>query len=208
MTRKGSGVDLYWLPLGAGGHFVRFNGRLYEGIEARRGHRERLDLFHTALEITVPQGRFVIESAWPIPDANGATRGVAVEGPVGSHLLGRFRVFRYEVRCWPEGMIPDVAEAVASPQHISSDERSSRLILDLVRSVPPLVWGRRPRDSDEMWNSNSVISWLLVQSGLDIDAISPPAGGRAPGWSTGIRQAGRSRTPGLPRSRQKGDLRR
>jgi hypothetical protein len=26
------GVDLYWLPLGAGGHFVRLNGRIYEAL--------------------------------------------------------------------------------------------------------------------------------------------------------------------------------
>lgn len=25
-----AGIDLYWLPLGAGGRFVRFNGRVYE----------------------------------------------------------------------------------------------------------------------------------------------------------------------------------
>ena len=25
-------VDLYWLPLGAGGHFVRLNGRIYEAM--------------------------------------------------------------------------------------------------------------------------------------------------------------------------------
>jgi hypothetical protein len=27
-------VDLYWLPLGAGGHFVRLNGRGYEALAA------------------------------------------------------------------------------------------------------------------------------------------------------------------------------
>jgi hypothetical protein len=27
-------VDLYWIPLGAGGHSVRFNGRVFEAIEA------------------------------------------------------------------------------------------------------------------------------------------------------------------------------
>ena len=27
------GVDLFWLPLGAGGHCVRFNGRVYEAPE-------------------------------------------------------------------------------------------------------------------------------------------------------------------------------
>ena len=32
-------VDLYWLPLGAGGHFVRWNGRVYERWAAWREHR-------------------------------------------------------------------------------------------------------------------------------------------------------------------------
>ena len=35
-----TGIDLYWIPLGAGGHgFVRLNGRLYESLTARREHR-------------------------------------------------------------------------------------------------------------------------------------------------------------------------
>ena len=37
-----------------------------------------------------------------------------------------------------------------------------------------------------MWNSNSLISWLIARSGLDVDSIQPPAGGRAPGWQAGI----------------------
>jgi hypothetical protein len=37
-----------------------------------------------------------------------------------------------------------------------------------------------------MWNSNSVISWLLARSGLPTNAIGPPAGGRAPGWQAGL----------------------
>ena len=28
--RSEPGVDLYWLPLGAGGHSVRLNGRVFE----------------------------------------------------------------------------------------------------------------------------------------------------------------------------------
>ena len=35
MTVQVSSVDLYWLPLGAGGHSVRLNGRVFEGW--RRG---------------------------------------------------------------------------------------------------------------------------------------------------------------------------
>jgi hypothetical protein len=42
-----------------------------------------------------------------------------------------------------------------------------------------------------MWNSNSVIAWLLARSGLPTDAIRPPAGGRAPGWQAGLVVAGR-----------------
>jgi hypothetical protein len=30
-------IDLYWLPLGAGGHSVRLNGRVYEAVAARLG---------------------------------------------------------------------------------------------------------------------------------------------------------------------------
>ena len=37
-----------------------------------------------------------------------------------------------------------------------------------------------------MWNSNSLTSWLIACSGLDVDSIEPPAGGRAPGWQAGI----------------------
>jgi hypothetical protein len=37
-----------------------------------------------------------------------------------------------------------------------------------------------------MWNSNSVISWLLVRSGVPIDDIAAPGRGRAPGWDAGI----------------------
>jgi hypothetical protein len=34
-----SSIDLYWLPLGAGGHSVRLNGHLYEALAARLGRR-------------------------------------------------------------------------------------------------------------------------------------------------------------------------
>jgi hypothetical protein len=40
-----------------------------------------------------------------------------------------------------------------------------------------------------MWNSNSVVSWLLARSGLQPEEIGPPAGGRAPGWAAGVRVA-------------------
>ncbi len=37
-----------------------------------------------------------------------------------------------------------------------------------------------------MWNSNSVIAWLVARAGLDAEAIQPPTGGRAPGWNAGF----------------------
>ena len=139
-------VELYWLPLGAGGWFVRLNGRIWEAVHARLEHRRPLDLYHTALLVRVPEGRFVVENCWPIPNADGPSRGVLVEGPVASRRLGRWRVFRYEVRCWPDGAIADAEEAVASPQLLSDDPVVARRLLELVCSLPSPVWGRDEGD--------------------------------------------------------------
>jgi hypothetical protein len=180
-----SAVDLYWLPLGAGGHSVRLNGRVFEAVAARLERRAPCDLYHSALVVRVPEGRFVIEQA-PLRARDGAERGVVVEGAVGSRWAGRFRIFRYEVRRWRGGVIPDVDEAVESPQRLTDDADVARRVLDLVPRVPTAVWGRDELGTGEMWNSNSVISWLLARSGLPTDVIRPPAGGRAPGWHAGL----------------------
>lgn len=181
------GIHLYWIPLGAGGvGFVRFNGLVYEAIKARAQRRKPLDLYHAALQVLTPDGLFAIENAWPSPDANTISRGVVFEGPVFSPRLARFRPFRYELRCWRDGVIPDIGEAVESPQHVSSDPPRADRLLDLVESVPALTWGRDEMGVGDMWNSNSVISWLLARSGVAIGALRPPSGGRAPGWEAGI----------------------
>jgi hypothetical protein len=179
-------VELYWLPLGAGGWFVRLNGRIWEAVHALLERRRPLDLYHTALQVRVPEGCLVIENCWPIPDGDGASRGVVVQGPVASRRIARFRVFRYEVRRWRDGVIADADEAVASPQPLSDDPGLARRLLDLVGCLPSPVWGRDELQTGEMWNSNSVISWLLARSGLPTDTIRPPAGGRAPGWEAGL----------------------
>jgi hypothetical protein len=127
---KSTGIALYWLPLGAGGQSVRWNGRIFEWLAARLDRRDRCDLYHSALEVRVPEGRFVIEQApaW----SESTMRGVVAEGAVGSRALGRVRLFRYEIRLWRNGLIPDVAEAVDSPQRLSDEPDSARRLLELV----------------------------------------------------------------------------
>jgi hypothetical protein len=183
-------VDLYWIPLGAGGHVVRLNGKVYEVIKALVERRPRYDLYHTALDISVPDGRFVIESA-PIRDDRGRERGVVGEGPVGTRWAGSFRLFRYEIRRWREGLIPDATEAVSSPVRVANDVTRATGILELVPSVPMLVWGRDELRTGDMWNSNSLISWLLTRGGVETSTVHPPAGGRAPGWHAGLELARR-----------------
>jgi hypothetical protein len=94
-------------------------------------------------------------------------------------------LFRYEVRRWREGLIPDIDEAV-EPHRLSADPDCARRLLELVPEVPTPVWGRDELRAGEMWNSNSTISWLIARSGLDVESIALPHGGRAPGWHAGI----------------------
>jgi hypothetical protein len=186
------GVDLFWIPLGAGGRLVRRSGQLYEMCAARRQHRRAQPLFHSALVVTSAGRRFVIEMA-PVWNLRVPDRGVVLEGPVGAPLLGRWRAFRYEVRCWAGGRIPDVAEAVDRPVRVGDDSAIAAQVLAAVPEVPPLTWGRDELHAGEMWNSNSLTAYLLARAGLDAAGISPPCGGRAPGWSAGIQLgAGRS----------------
>jgi hypothetical protein len=169
-------IELWWLPLGAGGHSVRFNGRVYEAAAAALGRRERRDLYHAALRVRVADELYAIELA-------PATAGAVACGAVGTRALGRFRVFRYELRCRRDGRIPDLAHAVESPRSLTGDPRR---LLDLVSRVPTATWGRDELGAGEMWTSNSVVSWLLVTAGVDLTTVRPPAGGRAPGWDAGV----------------------
>lgn len=187
---RSAGIDLYWLPLGAGGHSVRLNGKVFEAAAALIERRPRCDLYHSALEVAVAEGRYVIEQAPAWRDR--AERGVVGGGPVGARAVGRLGLFRYEVRRWHEGVIPDIAEAVESPARLTRDPDTARRVLDLVPRAPAPVWGRDELGTGEMWNSNSLISWLLTRAALDVDSIALPRGGRAPGWRAGIVAARRA----------------
>lgn len=54
-------VMLYWLPLGAGGHSVRWNGRIFEALVARHERRAARDLYHSAREVRIGADSYAIE---------------------------------------------------------------------------------------------------------------------------------------------------
>jgi hypothetical protein len=195
-VRPTSAIDLYWIPLGAGGHCVRFNARVFEAIDAARNRRERCDLYHAALLVQLGADRYAIEIA-PSPDADEASRGVVSTGAVGSRHLGRLRLFRYEIRCWRGGSIPDLGYAVDGRHRVTTDPVAARRLLDVVALVPTPVWGRDELRAGEMWNSNSMIAWLLAAAGLPTERLRPPPRGRAPGWNAGLEIARRGRV--MPR---------
>jgi hypothetical protein len=56
------------------------------------------------------------------------------------------------------------------------------------------VWGRDELGTGEMWNSNSLTSWLIARSGLRPESIHLPTRGRAPGWDAGLVVAERQRS--------------
>jgi hypothetical protein len=68
-------------------------------------------------------------------------------------------MFRYEMRRWHDGVIPDIGEAVDSPQRLGGDLRDARRLLELMPQMPALVWGRDELGASEMWNSNSMTAW-------------------------------------------------
>ena len=155
-------------------------------------------MYHSALEVRVAAARYVIEMT-PVHDTRGEQRGVVAEGPVATRWAGRLRIFRYEIRRWRDGRIPDVDEAVGSPRRLTGEEVRARRVLELVPQVPTPPWGRDELEAGDMWNSNSVVAWLITRGGIDAEHIRPPAGGRAPGWRAGVVVA-RRQEPELPRA--------
>lgn len=187
-----AGIDLVWLPLGAGGHVVRWSGRSYEALCARRQGRPSAELFHSALEVRTSSGAWAVEMTpvWSYA-GNRASRGVLAEGAVGAAWAGRSRWFRYEVHAWRNGEIGDRSYAVGGPIALAGPADAGGRLLAALASVPTPVWGRDQMRTGEMWNSNSVTSWALARSGVDLRGVQTPGGGRAPGWSAGIVVAGR-----------------
>jgi hypothetical protein len=190
-----SRLELYWIPLGAGdglgARVVRISGGIYERLKALLQRRSPQALFHAALVADTPNGRCVVEMT-PVPRIGSPEgRGVVGGGAVGSRTLGRARIFRYEIRRWSGGVIPDIGYAVDSPVVISSDAEEVSHVLALLPEVPPNVWGRDEARTGDMWNSNSVVAWTLERAGCADQAGRAPRSGRAPGWDAGVTVARR-----------------
>ena len=188
------GIDLYWLPLGAGGRSVRVNGMVFEAVAAWLGGRDRRDLYHSALQVHVPEGRYVIEQApaW----SDGAERGVVAEGAVGARAAGRFRLFRYEVRRWHDGVIPDLVEAVESPCRLSDDPDCARRLLELVPAGADAGVGSRRarRGRDVELELADLLADRAQRTGGSVDP--------SPSRRTGPRVAGRNRHRAPPAGRE------
>ena len=155
----------------------------------------------------MPCGCYMVEMT-PVPDGSGHRRGVVAEGPVGLRSAGRVRLFRYEVRRWRDGVIPDLAHAVGGPTVITTDPECARAVFDLLPSVPTPTWGRDEAGAGEMWTCNSVVSWALTRAGVDVDAIAmPPAPGLPAGAPASSSPAGvvvRSGPPARPATADRG----
>jgi hypothetical protein len=159
-----SWIDIIWIPLGVrGSGFVRLVGLVYEAVKASLDNRKPLALYHAALRVGTPDGLFAVEMVLPSRGGDPASRGVVFEGSVSSPWLGWMRVFRYEVRRWRDGVLLDDEPAVVGPLRLSDDPVQARSLLEWTNLVPPLIWGRDQVGAGEMWNSNSMISWLLAK---------------------------------------------
>ena len=196
-------VDLYWIPLGAGGHCVRFNGRVFEALAAARGAAASLRPLprrarrrHRRRAVTRSSSRRRRTATWR---AGASSR----RAPSAAATPGGCVVFRYEVRCWRDGSIPDLGAAVGGP--MPADERSPRspaTCSTLVADRPTCrCGGATSYDAGEMWNSNSMIAWLIAGRGAAGGATCDRRpDGRAPGWAAGLEVA-RSRHGSGPRRR-------
>ena len=195
-SRDSPAVVLYWLPVGAGApsRVSEIARRWWEKIVARIQRRPPLRLVHSALEVSVRGDRYVIEMApeWSHPRV--PEDAVVARGPVGTRFLGRSRFFRYKVRCWRDGELSDRAWAVGEPVVLSQDETATNAVLQRVTDVPMLVWGLPVATTLDMWNSNSLVSWLLYTALPEASLPSPPEGCRAPGWEAGLAVARRQRS--------------
>jgi hypothetical protein len=182
-------VDLLWIPVAAGTpRAQQMSLALWEAIMAAASRRRRATLYHPAMKVGLDGVTYTMELT---PVFVGEPSVPAMTGPVGFRGADRFRFFRYQLRCFEADMLPDEEWAPGPPIRLAGNRDLAQRMLDLAPAVPPYVWGRRVNGTSEMWTSASVVSWMLMQAGIDARSIAIPEGGRAPGWDAGIEVAER-----------------
>lgn len=184
-------LDLYWIPVGAGTRFQRASLLFYEAVAAWIARRPRKALVHAGLVGSQNSKPFTVEL---MPSPAGRADAGEVTGPVGFRLAGRLRLFRYQVCILDESRLPDQEWAVEPPSRLTEDGEVVGRVLAQSRLAPAYTWGRRRNGHPEMWTSDSTAAWILSTAGIDTGRLGPPPGTRAPGWQSGILEAGRSAT--------------
>ena len=140
--RRTSWIDLYWLPLGAGGRVVPRCGRAFERLSAAREHRAAQPLFHSALEVADEAPGYV--------DRDGS--GLVQRGPGarrGRRGAGRPSTARPAPRLPVRGALlagrprsPTWPGRSESPQRLTDDAAVAARVLAQRSVVPALTWGR------------------------------------------------------------------
>ena len=131
----------------------------------------------------------------PVRDLSGEQRGVVAEGAVGARWAGRFRIFRYEIRVWRGGHIPDVAEAVDSPRRLTSEASRPARARSRSRGADPGLGSRRVRHGrDVELELRDRVGDRAQRHRRRVDPAA--AGGRAPGWQAGVVVASRTEAEG------------
>lgn len=186
-----TGLELFWLPLGAGGHSVRVNGKVYEALLARAQRRASRDLYHAALVAELPDGHPLSRS------------GPSGTGSPAPPIAARWCRARSACVRWAVAVVPLRGAALAGRSHpgprvrrgrpASSHRRRGR------RTTCPRRRDRRagadlgPRRARARGDVELQLrhTWVLVRAGLDPSEVQPPSSGRAPGFDAGLAAARR-----------------
>ena len=185
-------VELYWLPLGAGGHSVQVQRPRLRG-PGRGARPAALDLISTTrhyASVSPREGSSSNRRLFPIGVA--ANVASSSRGRSAADGLGDFACFVTRSGSGLAARFPTSRRPLTARETTERRRDTGRRVLARAEEVPPLTWGRDEMRTGEMWNSNAVIAWVLSRSGIDAAQVMPPRGGRAPGWNAGLAVAQRS----------------
>ena len=132
---------------------------------ARHGHRPLLVAAGGGRPLGGVERADVLAPAW----SDSAERGVVAEGSVGARVLGRFRLFRYEIRLWRQH------EEDAPPKYSLVDDLLH--LVSTLHSRPP--WRRR--NAERAHSSHWSWSTPVGQRGRDTRKREASGLSRCPG---------------------------